>query len=312
MVANRKKAARANHPEERSYSSGFGKPTLSRRIFNVINCVIILAVCAITLYPFLYVLACSFSGDTAIFTGKVFLWPVDFQTRAYKIVFDYPLIMRSYLNTILYTIVGTAVNMVLTVLGAYPLSRRDLPGRQYITFFIVFTMLFSGGLIPTYLVVRSLRLVDSFWVMIVPIAINTWNLIMMKTFFQSTPVSLLEAARIDGSSEMRTLLSIVLPLSIPSLMSIGLFYAVGHWNSYFHAMIYLNTPERYPLQIILRDIVLQNSMEQQFASMMQGERALAESVKYSTIIFATVPILCVYPFIQKYFAKGVMIGSIKE
>lgn len=159
---------------------------------------------------------------------------------------------------------------------------------------------------------KALGLIDTFWVMILPTAVSTWNLIMMKTFFQATPVSLLEAARIDGSSEWGTLVRIVLPLSIPSIMTIGLFYAVSHWNDYFQAMIYLNTPENYPLQIHLRDIVLQNSMEQQFASMQQGQRQGSEGVKYATIMFATVPILCVYPFIQKYFVKGVMLGSIKE
>ena len=269
-------------------------------------------VCIITLYPFIYVLACSFSSDPAILGGKVTFLPVGFQTRTYKLVFDYPNIGLSYVNTILYTVVGTAVNLVLTILGAYPLSRKDLPGRKPITFFFTFTMLFGGGLIPTYLVIKSLHLLDSFWVMILPTAVSTWNLIMMKTFFQATPVSLLEAARIDGSSELGTLLRIVLPLSIPSIMTIGLFYAVGHWNDYFQAMIYLNTPEKYPLQILLRDIVLQNSMDKQFASMQMGQRQGSEGVKYATIMFATVPILCVYPFIQKYFVKGVMLGSIKE
>lgn len=290
----------------------YGKKTVGRRGFEIINYGLIILICVITLYPFLYVLACSFSSDSAILAGKITFLPQGLQTEAYKMVFDYPLIGRSYLNTILYTVVGTAVNLVLTLLGAYPLSRRDLPGRRGITFFFAFTMLFSGGLIPTYLVIKSLHMIDSFWVMILPTAVSTWNLIMMKTFFQATPVSLLEAARIDGSSEMGTLLRIVLPLSIPSIMTIGLFYAVGHWNDYFQAMIYLNTPERYPLQIILRDIVLQNSMDKQFASMQMGQRSQAEAVKYATIMFATVPILCVYPFIQKYFVKGVMLGSIKE
>ncbi|HIU31134.1 MAG TPA: carbohydrate ABC transporter permease [Candidatus Caccousia avistercoris] len=290
----------------------YGKKPLGRRVFEVINYTLILLVCVVTLFPFLYVLACSFSSDTAILGGDVTLWPVEFQTRAYELVLEYPLIGRSYLNTIAYTVVGTAVNLLLTLLGAYPLSRKDLPGRKGITFFFTFTMLFSGGLIPTFLVVKALGLIDTFWVMILPTAVSTWNLIMMKTFFQATPVSLLEAARIDGSSEWGTLVRIVLPLSIPSIMTIGLFYAVSHWNDYFQAMIYLNTPENYPLQIHLRDIVLQNSMEQQFASMQQGQRQGSEGVKYATIMFATVPILCVYPFIQKYFVKGVMLGSIKE
>ncbi len=290
----------------------YGKKPLGRRVFEVINYTLILLVCVVTLFPFLYVLACSFSSDTAILGGDVTLWPVEFQTRAYELVLEYPLIGRSYLNTIAYTVVGTAVNLLLTLLGAYPLSRKDLPGRKGITFFFTFTMLFSGGLIPTFLVVKALGLIDTFWVMILPTAVSTWNLIMMKTFFQATPVSLLEAARIDGSSELGTLVRIVLPLSIPSIMTIGLFYAVSHWNDYFQAMIYLNTPENYPLQIHLRDIVLQNSMEQQFASMQQGQRQGSEGVKYATIMFATVPILCVYPFIQKYFVKGVMLGSIKE
>ncbi len=290
----------------------YGRKTAGRKAFEIINGTLIVLVCIITLYPFIYVAACSLSGDQAILAGKVVFFPKDFQTKAYQLVLEYPLIGKSYINTILYTVVGTAVNMVMTVLGAYPLSRKDLPGRKAFTFFIAFTMLFSGGLIPNYLLIKSLKMIDTFWVMILPIAVNTWNLIMLKTFFQATPISLLEAARIDGSSEMNTLLRIVLPLSVPSLMTIGLFYAVGHWNDYFHAMIYLSTPERYPLQIILRDIVLQNSMEKQFASMQMGQRATAEAVKYATIMFATIPILCVYPFIQKYFVKGVMLGSIKE
>ena len=290
----------------------YGKKPLGRRVFEVINYSLILLICVIMLFPFLYVLACSFSSDASILSGKVTLWPVEFQTQAYQMVLDYPLIGRSYLNTIAYTVAGTAVNLILTLLGAYPLSRKDLPGRKGITFFFAFTMLFSGGLIPTFLVVKSLGLIDTFWVMILPTAVSTWNLIMMKTFFQATPVSLLEAARIDGSSELGTLVRIVLPPSIPSIMTIGLFYAVSHWNDYFQAMIYLNTPENFPLQIHLRDIVLQNSMEQQFASMQQGQRQGTEGVKYATIMFATLPILCVYPFIQKYFVKGVMLGSIKE
>lgn len=289
-----------------------GKKTTGRKVFEAINTTAIVLICVVMIYPFLYVAACSFSGDVAILGGRVTLLPIGFQTQAYRLVFDYPLIGRSYLNTVLYTVCGTAVNMCLSILGAYALSRRDLPGRKGFTFFIAFTMLFSGGLIPSYLLIRSLHLIDTFWVMIIPNAINTWNLIMLKTFFQETPQSLLEAAKIDGSSEWNTLLRIVLPLSVPSLMTIGLFYAVGHWNGYFHAMIYLSTPSRNPLQIVLRDIVLQNSMERQFASMQQGTRASVESVKYATIMFATIPILCVYPFIQKYFVKGVMLGSIKE
>lgn len=290
----------------------FGKKTTGRRVFEAVNYTLIVLICFITLYPFLYVLACSLSGDAFILGGDVTLFPKGFQTKSYKMVFDYPLIGRSYLNTILYTVVGTAVNLLMTILGAYPLSRRDLPGRGGLTFFFAFTMLFSGGLIPTYLVVSSLNLLDSFWVMIIPTAVSTWNLIMMKTFFQATPVSLIEAAHIDGSSEIGTLIRIVLPLSVPSIMTIGLFYAVGHWNDYFQALIYLNTPQRFPIQILLRDIVLQNSMQKELANMQMGQRVGAEAVKYATIMFATVPILCVYPFIQKFFVKGMMLGSIKE
>lgn len=290
----------------------YGKKTTGRKLFEIVNHSLIILLCIVTLYPFVYVLAASFSSDTAILTGQITVFPKDFHFTSYQKVWEYPLILRSYANTIIYTVVGTSVNMVMTVLGAYPLSRKDLPGRKTITFFITFTMLFSGGLIPSYLLMKELRLIDTFWVMILPLAINTWNLIMLKTFFQATPVSLLEASRIDGASEMRTLIRIVLPLSIPSLMTIGLFYAVGHWNSYFHAMIYLNSPENYPLQIILRDIVLQNSVDKMFAFMDQGVRTSPESLKYATIMVAALPILCVYPFIQKFFVKGAMIGSIKE
>ena len=290
------------------------KLSKGRIVFQIINYTVLTLLACVCLFPLINILAMSFSSASAVAGGNVSIWPVDFNLNAYEYVLRKAEFWDSLLVSVKRVLIGVPFTMLITILTAYPLSkeRSQLRARSVYAWIFFFTMLFSGGLIPTFLVVKSLGLIDTFWVMILPTAVSTWNLIMMKTFFQATPVSLLEAARIDGSSELGTLVRIVLPLSIPSIMTIGLFYAVSHWNDYFQAMIYLNTPENFPLQIHLRDIVLQNSMEQQFASMQQGQRQGTEGVKYATIMFATLPILCVYPFIQKYFVKGVMLGSIKE
>jgi putative aldouronate transport system permease protein len=273
-------------------------------------------VCVIMLYPFLFVLAASFSSSSNVSRGMVGVIPQGFNIRAYEAVFKYQYIWSGYRNTLLYTICGTALNLVMTVCGAYPLSRKQFYGRGLFTFFIAVTMFFSGGLIPTYLVMRNYKLLNTFWVMILPGAISTWNMIIMRTFFQNLPVELEEAAIIDGCNEVGVLLKIVLPLSTASIMTIGMFYAVGHWNAWFNAFIYLQDYERYPLQLWLRMIVLQNQVND-ISSIQSGavdvgaENLISDTIKYAVIIVAAAPILCVYPFIQKYFVKGVMVGSVK-
>lgn len=288
----------------------------SRKVFEVFNIIIMIFLNIIMLYPFLYVLATSFSSNASVLAGRVSIVPDGFNLRAYKAVFNYSLVWTSYRNTIFYTTLGTAINMLLTILAAYPLSRKDFYGRGIFTFFIAVTMFFSGGLIPTFLIVRGLGLYNTFWALLLPGAISTTNMIIMRTFFQNIPDALEEAAIIDGASDLQILTKIILPLSIPSIATIGMFYAVGHWNSWFSAMIYLRDRSKYPLQLVLRQIVLQNQVnellsQQHGTTIEETQSLISETVKYATIIVAVVPILCVYPFIQKYFVKGVMIGSIK-
>lgn len=288
----------------------------SRKVFEVFNIIIMIFLNIIMLYPFLYVLAASFSSNASVLAGRVSIVPDGFNLRAYKAVFNYSLVWTSYRNTIFYTTLGTAINMLLTILAAYPLSRKDFYGRGIFTFFIAVTMFFSGGLIPTFLIVRGLGLYNTFWALLLPGAISTTNMIIMRTFFQNIPDALEEAAIIDGASDFQILTKIILPLSTPSIATIGMFYAVGHWNSWFSAMIYLRDRSKYPLQLVLRQIVLQNQVnellsQQHGTTIEETQSLISETVKYATIIVAVVPILCVYPFIQKYFVKGVMIGSIK-
>lgn len=282
-------------------------------IFDTFN-VIFLAVCSfLFLYPMWYVLVSSFSDPYAIVSGKVTFWPVDFSISSYKLVFTDKEIWNAYGNTLIYVVVGTAINLVVTTLGAYPLSRRGLQGRGIIMAFIVFTMFFSGGLIPAYLNIRDLGLYDTRWAILLPGAISAFNLIVMRTFFQSIPDSLIESAKIDGAHDFRVLWTIVLPLSMPVIAVMTLFYAVGHWNSWFNAMIYLQDRSLFPLQLKLREILIQSSAQNMLSGTGIDEaQRISESLKYATIIIATVPILLIYPFLQRFFVKGVMIGAIKE
>jgi putative aldouronate transport system permease protein len=288
-----------------------GKTTFGRKCFLAVNACLLLALSAVTLYPFLYVLAASLSDRMFIMRGSVSIIPQGFNTYAYQNVFEYPYLWRSYGNTVLYMVIGTAVNMLLTVLGAYPLSRRQFAGRRALSFLLVFTMWFNAGMIPTFLVVRGVHLYNTVWAMILPGAISTYNLIVVRTFFDNLPVEMEEAALIDGCNDWQALMKIILPLSVPVLMTITLFYMVGHWNSFMPALMYLRSKELYPLQMILREIVLQSLVDEENLEGGANEQVLAESVKYATIIVATVPILCVYPFIQRYFVTGVMIGAVK-
>ena len=285
------------------------RESLGRRVYLRVNAVVLILLCAIMLYPVIYVMACSFSNETAILRGEVSLLPVQPHAQAYLKVFRYPQLWVSYRNTFFYTFAGTAVNLVLTMCGAWALCQKKLPGRRFLTLVCTFTMFFSGGMIPTFLVVKELGMLDTVWAMLLPGAVSTYNMILMRTFFQGIPTSLVEAAELDGCNDFGVLIRIVIPLSLASLMTIGMFYAVNHWNSYFNAVIYLSSNKLFPLQIILRQVVLQNDIVENATS---GEMNMAEGIKYATIVVAMLPMLCVYPFVQRYFVKGMLIGSVKE
>jgi multiple sugar transport system permease protein/putative aldouronate transport system permease protein len=285
------------------------------RIFYLVIGVILAFLFFVTAYPMILVVSSSFSSRYAVLAGRVYLWPVDPNLEGYKTVFKYPDVLSGYRNTIFYTVLGTTINICATMLAAYPLARKGWLGRKFATFLFVFTMFFSGGMIPAYLQMRNLGLLDTFWAMVLPGAISMYNMIIARTFIQNTiPPELFESAKIDGCSEFRCFWHIVLPLSKAILSVLVLYYAVGHWNAYFNAFIYLSRRELYPLQIILRDILIANSIEtvgvidESAMSVMQG---MYDLLKYALIVVATAPIMCVYPFIQKYFVKGVMIGSVK-
>ena len=281
-----------------------------RRAFVIINTIVLLLIGAIMLYPAIYVIAASFSEETAILRGDVFLYPVRAHVKAYQKVFVYPMLWQSYRNTLIYTFLGTAINLVLTVFGAWALSQKKMVGRRFLTLMCTFTMFFGGGMIPTFLVVKGLGLLNTMWAILLPSAVSTYNMILMRTFFRQIPESLVEAAELDGCRDFGVLFRIVLPLSLASLMTIGMFYAVGHWNSYFPAVMYLTTNrELNPLQIILRQVVLLNEIVENASS---TENVMAEGIKYATIVVAMLPMLCIYPFVQRYFVKGVMVGSVKE
>jgi putative aldouronate transport system permease protein len=291
------------------------RKSAGERTFDSLNILLMLTLIVLTLYPLLYVLFASLSepGQLARSRG-ILLSPLGFSLDAYTKVFENPSILSGYRNTLIYMVGGTLVNLVLTCLGAYALSRKNVLWKTPIMFMIVFTLFFSGGLIPTYLLVaKTLGWIDTVWAMIIPTAISTWNLLVLKTSFEAVPVSLEEAARIDGANDFTILWRIVIPLSLPALAVITLFYAVNHWNSYFQALIYLRDRDLYPLQLILREILLSNSMDSMTTGVSAGDvEPIGETIKYATVIVATLPILLLYPFLQRFFIKGVLIGAVKE
>ncbi|MEF2965468.1 carbohydrate ABC transporter permease [Paenibacillus sp. M1] len=284
------------------------------RWFDVIVYLIAAVIIIIVLYPLVFVVSASFSDPARVLNGEVWLFPKGVTLEAYKNILDNDKIWNGYRNSILYAVVGTLINIVMTLLAAYPLSRPDLPGRKGLMLIITLTMFFSGGLIPSYMLVKSLGMVDTMWALIIPGAISTYNLIVMRTYFQSSiPWELQEAAHIDGCSNWRLLISIILPLSKPILAVMVLFYAVGHWNSFFNALIYIRTEDLYPLQLVLREILMiSQSVGVDGGNVgMEEKILLSESIKYAVIIVSSLPVLIMYPFVQRHFVKGVMIGSIK-
>ncbi|WP_284645232.1 carbohydrate ABC transporter permease [Paenibacillus silviterrae] len=290
------------------------KPTAGEKTFGLFNTVLMIGLCLVTLYPFIYVLFASLSNASSFLQHRgLLLGPVGFDLEAYKAVFNNPMIMKGYQNTLFYVALGTTINLFMTAIGAYVLSRPKLYFKNTMMFFIVITMVFHGGLIPTYLLVNDLGMMNTVWALLIPGAINTFNMIIMRTSFQSVPVSLEESARMDGASEWTILFRIVLPLSMPVIAVMILWYAVGHWNSYFSALVYLRNREMYPLQLVLREILIANSTDSMMTGVASDDKfAIGETIKYATIIVSTLPIICLYPFLQKYFVKGVMIGAIKE
>ena len=285
------------------------------RVLYTINLILISAFCLVILLPMWYIVVSSFSSGAAILQNRVFLWPVDFTLNGYKTVFSHKYILSGYRNTIVYTVLGTLINVVMTLACAYPLSRRDFPFRRFFMIMMTLTMYFGGGLIPSYLVNINLGLIDNLWVMIIPGAMAVYYVILVRTFMISTiPRELFEAASIDGCSDAYYFFAIMLPLLKPVIAVISLYYAVGHWNSYFTAMIYLNTKSKFPLQLILREILVSSQVKLEDihdAELLKSLIGLEALLKYSLIIVATVPILLTYPFAQKYFVKGVMVGSLK-
>lgn len=281
------------------------------RVFYGIIYLVCAAAFVITLYPFLYIVAVSFSGSHAVYQGKVVLWPVDFTLAGYQQVFKQGNLWNAYGNTIFYTVTGTAFNLVATTLAAYPLSRRHFFARRFFNFFIAFTMYFSGGLIPTYLLITNLGLYNSRWVMIIPSLLSTYNVMVCRSAFSAIPEEVIESAAIDGSNEWQTFLRIAVRLITPTLAVLTLYYAVGHWNNFFTALLYLSDEKLMPMQVLLRRVLIQSSGEL-LGNMVSDDKAAASiQVRYVTIVIATLPILAIYPLLQKYFVKGVMVGAVK-
>ncbi|KGP78164.1 MULTISPECIES: carbohydrate ABC transporter permease [unclassified Paenibacillus] len=285
------------------------------RIFNIVNHFLLIIITLIVIYPLVFVLSASFSDPQAVLRGEMFLWPKGINLHSYEKIFQNKDILRGYTNTLIYTSVGTLINLVMTILAAYPLSRKDFIGRNAIMALFVFTMFFSGGLIPTYMLIKNLGMLNTLWVMIIPNAVSIWNIIIMRTFFQqSIPHELHEAATIDGCSNIQTLTRIILPLSMPIIAVTILFYAVGHWNAFFNAMLYLSDKNKFPLQLILREILIQgqtNDMVKMSTESAIKQQREVEGIKYAVLVVANIPVLMLYPFLQRYFVKGVMIGAIK-
>ncbi|MBQ9290177.1 MAG: carbohydrate ABC transporter permease [Clostridia bacterium] len=284
------------------------------RIFDILNYVFLTLCLLIVAYPLYFIVIASVSDPTAVYAGKVILWPARFTLEGYQRILDYESFFTGYRNTVIYTVVGTTVNVLITIPGAYALSRKDLVGRNIFMMGVTFTMIFSGGLIPTYLLVISLNLYNTMWALILPVAVSAWNLIVARTFFQQTiPDELLEAATLDGAGNTQFFLRVVLPLSKSIIAVMVLFYAVNHWNSYFNALIYLKSAEKYPLQLVLRNILFENSLGDMVedASTLALQQRLGDLIKYGIIIASSLPLLILYPFLQRFFIQGVMIGAVK-
>ncbi|MFE5320888.1 carbohydrate ABC transporter permease [Paenibacillus sp. NPDC056579] len=298
----------------RRKTTGFIRDSFGDKIFLIGIYLFLIIVLLTILVPLLHIVSASFSNPMDVTSGKVWIWPVNPTLLGYKAVFDNNQIWWGYWNSIVYTVLGTVISVVLTVMIAYPLSRKTFYGRNVLMILIAFTMLFSGGLIPLYLVVKSLNMVDTRWALLLPQALAVWQIIIARTFFQTTiPDELAEAAELDGCSDMGFLIKIVLPLSKPIIAVMVLMYAVGQWNAYFDALIYLKSQSLFPLQLVLRNILILNTETGNNSNLqeMLARQGMKDLMKYSLIVVASLPVLIIYPFVQKHFVKGMMIGSIK-
>ncbi|MDF2962213.1 MAG: transporter permease [Paenibacillus sp.] len=288
------------------------KPSLGSRIFDTANVSLLIFFSLITLFPFVYILATSLAPLSQVLRGGLILWPERLTWDAYNTILSNRHFVGSLWITVVITVTGTFVNLLFTAFMAYPLAKKRLKGRSTILFLVLFTMLFSGGIIPSYMIVKSLGLLNSVWSLILPGAISAFNLIIMKNFFQSIPEELEESARIDGCKNLGVLFRIVLPLSMPALATFTLFYAVGHWNSFFGAVMYITKSNLWPIQVVLRQMIIQGSTQEFQEALTSAEKqVLPGTIKMAAIMVATIPILFVYPFLQKHFAKGVLLGSVK-
>jgi len=285
------------------------------RVFTFINYLFLTVILIVVLYPLIYTLSASFSSPSAVITGKVTLFPIDPTIVGYQKIFQYPTLIKGMLNSLFYTVVGSTVSVILTFLAAYPLTRKDLPGRRFLTILFFFPMLFSGGLIPFYLVVRDVGMVNTRWALIIPTALRVWNLIITISFLRSSvPDELYEAAQIDGCSDIGYLIKIVLPLAKSLIAVLFLVYAVAQWNQYFLSLVLQTNPDLAPLQIVLRNILILNKIDLGMMAdikRLADQQALQEQLKFSSIVVASVPVLMLYPFVQRYFVQGLTIGAIK-
>ncbi|MCF2650262.1 MULTISPECIES: carbohydrate ABC transporter permease [Bacillaceae] len=290
------------------------RESVKDKVFVVLNYTLLGIIACLMIYPLIYVLSASFSNPARTILGDVWLFPKEMTVDLYVKVFQNEKILIGYRNTIIYTVFGTFINLLFSVMIAYPLSRKDFYGRNVITVFIMITMFFSGGMIPTYLLVKDLGMLDTIWAIVLPGAVSVYNVIIMRTFFQSIPNELQEAASIDGCGNIAFLMKIVMPLSMPIIAVMTLFYGVGHWNAYFDSLIYLNDESKFPLQLFLRQMLIQEDMSGMSSasdSAISEHLMQIEGLKYAVVIVASLPMLVLYPFLQKYFVKGVMIGSLK-
>jgi putative aldouronate transport system permease protein len=290
------------------------------KVFLICNYIYVFLAFIVVAYPVIYMISASISDPKLVGSGEMWLWPKGITFEGYQRVFQNSSIWTGYGNTILYTVVGTSINLLVTLPAAYALSRRDFMGRNFFMGMFMVTMFFGGGLVPSYLLVKELGMVNTMWAIVIPSAASIWNIIVARTFFQSSiPKELQEAAQIDGCTNLRLFMKIILPLSMPIIAVMALFYGVGNWNSYFSALIYLNDAAKYPLQLVLRQILVLQEMSAQgggaldaaSASALNNKAEIASLVKYAVIIVATAPIIAIYPFLQRYFVQGVMIGSVK-
>jgi putative aldouronate transport system permease protein len=289
------------------------RESLGSRLFDLFNYIFLGLFGLSTVLPFIYVVAGSLTSPQEFITRKIVLFPRQLSLEGYKYIFSTDVLLTSLGVTIFITIAGTAINLLFTCLMAYPLARKDLDGRRVIMLGVIFSMLFSGGMIPTFLVVKGLGMINSYWALLLPGAISAFNLIVLKNFFQQLPEGLEEAAKIDGCNDLRVLWQIVLPLSLPAIATFSLFYAVNHWNSFFQAVLYINDNYKWPIQVWLRQIVILSSGGLGDSATFDSNYVVppGQIIKMSVIVISTVPILCVYPFLQKHFAKGALIGSVK-